>query len=75
MPANNPIVGGRHVSSYSSGAGSVEPAAEAPAPIGSSMGKGYNIPVVTIVAFALVLLLLFRAWGFAALASARVTVG
>lgn len=72
MPANNPIVGGQHVTSYSNGPGSLN-VAPIPGPVTPYNENGnYNIPVAVVVGIALLILLLFRVWGFQALVSARV---
>jgi hypothetical protein len=71
VPANNPILGGKHITSYSNapGVGNEPPAA---AVFSAPAAQGYAVPVAVIVGFALLLLLAFRIWGFQALVSARV---
>lgn len=71
MPANNPILGGKHISSYSNAPGSTQepPSAAVFSPPATG---GYTVPVAVIVGFALLILILYRMFGFQALVSARV---
>lgn len=71
MPQNNPIIGGKHISSYSTSAGSTQEP-QAAEVFATPSAKGYTAPLVAIVAFCLLLLVLFRLWGFQALVSARI---
>jgi hypothetical protein len=75
MPGVNPIVGGRHITSYSNVSGGPMEAST-PGPSGGSPGgssKSYNVPMAAVVGFCLLILLLFRVWGFSALGSVKVT--
>lgn len=74
MPVNNPIVAGRHISSYSNAAGSDRKTAAPVSSTGAARGSlRYDIPVAVLIVIALAILLLLRVWGFRFVVSAAVT--
>lgn len=74
MPANNPLIGGLHVANWMETAGQGGPAASAAPSEGATMNSSnYRIPVVVLMAFALLFLFLaVRVAGFHLITSASV---
>lgn len=77
MPASNPIIGGRHVSSYASSEGVQGQTAPTPTPAGRSSAALLDIgkPVAVIVGVALLIVLGLLAFGVRLAFAARVGRG
>lgn len=74
MPANNPLIGGLHITNWMETAGQGGPAATSAPDEGASMSSSnYRHPVVFLMAFALLFLFLaVRVGGFHLITSASV---